>query len=147
MLKIRGCLFPSHLLYDVRNHIWYEMLDDGSFRVGMDSVAIALAGDLLAFTPRRAGRPLEAGKACAVLESGKWVGAARIIFDGVVESVNDAMINRPSLANRDPYGEGYLLVARPFDMAPVANLVTGDKIDASYRAWMDQNNFPGCEEP
>ena len=145
MITVRGCAFPDHLLYDVKNHVWYERLENGSFRVGMDAVAIALAGDILAFTPRRVGRPVEAGKACAVVESGKWVGPARIVFDGFVEAVNDAMIERPSLANADPYGAGYMLIARAADDAPVATLVSGNEIAAAYEDWMAASDFPGCD--
>jgi glycine cleavage system H protein len=143
---VRGCAFPAHLLYDVRHHVWYERLEDGSFRVGMDAVAVALAGEILAFTPRRVGRPVEAGKACAVVESGKWVGPARIAFDGVVVAVNEPMIDRPSLANDDPYGAGYMLIARPDATDPTAGLVSGNELAAAYEAWMAEANFPGCGE-
>ncbi len=145
MITVRGCQFPAHLLYDVENHIWYERLADGSFRIGMTSVAIALAGDVLAFTPRRVGRPVQAGRACATVESGKWVGPARIVFDGSVLSVNEAMIERPSLANRDCYGAGWMLVAMPSDETPIAKLISGNQIAEAYEAWMERENFPGCD--
>lgn len=146
MITVRGCRFPAHLLYDVANHVWYERLDDGSFRVGMTSVAVALAGDILAFTPRRVGRPVEAGRACATVESGKWVGPARIVFDGEVLAVNDDMMNRPQLANEDCYGVGWMLVAKPGDEGPIASLVSGNQIAEAYEAWMEAENFPGCGE-
>ena len=145
MIKVRGCAFPPHLLYDVKNHVWYERLENGAYRVGMDAVAVALAGDILAFTPRRVGRPVEVGKACAVVESGKWVGPARIAFDGEVVEVNDAMIHRPSLANQDCYGAGYMLIARADGDAPVKGLVSGNQIAAAYEAWMAAADFAGCE--
>lgn len=145
MITVRGCPFPDHLLYDVANHVWYERQDDGSFRVGMTSVAVALAGDILAFTPRRVGRPVEAGRACATIESGKWVGPARIVFDGTVLDVNEAMIQRPELANQDCYGVGWMLVARPDDETPISRLVSGNELAAAYEAWMEAENFPGCE--
>lgn len=144
MITVRGCRFPAHLLYDVKNHVWYERLDEGSFRVGMTSVAIALAGEILAFTPRRVGRPVEAGRACATVESGKWVGPARIVFDGEVLAVNEAMIQRPHLANEDCYGRGWMLVARPSDEAPLAALISGNEIAQAYEAWMAAEDFPGC---
>lgn len=144
MITVRGCRFPAHLLYDVENHIWYERLADGAFRIGLTSVAVALAGDVLAFTPRRVGRPTQAGRACATVESGKWVGPARICFDGTVLAVNEAMIDRPSLANRDCYGEGWMLVAMPANEAPIAHLVSGNELAAAYEAWMARENFAGC---
>lgn len=146
MIKVRGCHFPEHLLYDVKNHVWYERLPDGGFRIGMTSVAVALAGDILAFTPRRVGRPVEAGRACATIESGKWVGPARIVFDGEVEDVNEAMMNRPHLANEDCYGVGWMLIAKPSDETPIADLVSGNELAEAYEAWMAAENFPGCGE-
>ena len=144
MIVVRGCAFPEHLLYDVQNHVWYERLDDGSFRVGMTSVAVALAGEILAFTPRRVGKPVEAGRSCATIESGKWVGPARIAFDGTVVAVNETMIERPSLANEDCYGQGWMLVARPSDEAPLARLVSGNRLAEVYEAWMLAEDFAGC---
>jgi glycine cleavage system H protein len=144
MIFVRGCGFPAHLLYDVDNHVWYERLDDGAFRVGLTSVAVALAGDVLAFTPRRVGRPVQAGRACATVESGKWVGPARIVFDGEVVAVNEAMIQRPHLANVDCYGVGWMLTARPSDEAGLERLVAGNQIAEAYEAWMRDEDFPGC---
>jgi len=145
MIIVHGCPFPEHLLYDVANHVWYERLDDGAFRIGMTSVAVALAGQILAFTPRRVGRPVEAGRACATVESGKWVGPARIVFDGTVEAVNETMINRPHLANEDCYGAGWMLVARADDSGQLGGLISGNALAAAYEAWMDAEGFPGCE--
>lgn len=147
MIHVRGCAFPPHLLYDVPNHVWYERQADGTFRVGMTSVAVALAGEVLAFTPKRVGKPLEANRSCAVIESGKWVGPARIAFDGEVVAVNAAMVDRPSLANLDPYGEGWMIVARADDDGPFARLVSGNEIAAAYEAWMEREGFPGCGAP
>ena len=144
MIIVRGCAFPEHLLYDVKNHVWYERLDNGAFRVGMTSVAVSLAGEVLAFTPRRVGRPVEAGRACATIESGKWVGPARIVFDGEVEAVNETMIMRPALANEDCYGKGWMLIARPSDETPIAGLISGNEIAEAYEAWMAAEDFPGC---
>lgn len=144
MIIVRGCAFPAHLLYDVKNHVWYERLEDGSFRVGMTSVAVALAGDILAFTPRRVGRPVEAGRACATIESGKWVGPARIVFDGTVLAVNEAMIERPYYANEDCYTKGWMLVARPDSPDQLAELISGNELAAAYEAWMEAEGFAGC---
>jgi glycine cleavage system H protein len=147
MITVRGCAFPDHLLYDVENHIWYERLADGAFRMGMTSVAIALAGEVLAFTPRRVGRATQANRACATIESGKWVGPARIVFDGTVIAVNEAMIERPSLASRDCYGAGWMLVAMPMGEVPLERLVSGNAIAAAYEAWMAREDFAGCAPP
>ncbi len=141
---IRGCRFPDDLLYDVPHHLWYAPLPDGTVRVGLTSVAVAMAGDILAFTPKRVGKPLEANRSCATIESGKWVGAARIAFDGMCLAVNEPMINRPSMANRDCYGTGWMLLARPDNVADLTRLTPGAALAPVYEAWMEREQFPGC---
>jgi glycine cleavage system H protein len=142
---VRGCAFPDHLRYDVPNHLWYEPQADGTARVGMTVVAVALSGEVLAFTPKRAGRRFDAGRSFATIESGKWIGPARAAFAGTVVAVNDALISRPSLANRDPYGQGWMLLARPDDPALLAALPEGATIAQAYGAWMAAESFTGCD--
>src|SRR5574339_517199 len=113
MPTVRGCHLPDELLYDVDNHIWYQELPDGNVRLGMTTVATALAGQLVAFTPRKAGRSVEAGKSCATVESGKWVGPAKSAASGELVAVNDELVGKPSIANVDPYGEGWMVVLKP----------------------------------
>jgi len=148
MALVRGCLLPDELYYDVARHLWYRDLGDGTWRIGMTAVAAAQAGDLLAFMPKRAGKRVEAGKSCATIESGKWVGAVRISFSGDVVAANEAMIDRPRPHGRDPYGSGWMLVVRPDDPAAArATLVPGSAVAPLYEAWMDAEGFSGCSPP
>ena len=144
MASVRGCDFPEHLLYDVPNLIWYEPLADGLVRAGFTPVATALSGTLLGFVPKRPGRDFEKGRSFATVESGKWVGPARSAFDGVVTAVNEAMMERPNLCNLEPYGAGWMLVAKPSSADWSAGLVTGSGIAPAFEAWMEAENFTGC---
>src|SRR5262245_40327950 len=103
MPLVRGCNLPNDLLYDVENHTWFKELGDGNVRIGMTAVATALAGMLVAVTPKKVGRAVEAGKSCATIESGKWVGPAKSLVAGTVVEINDELVAKPALANADPY--------------------------------------------
>jgi len=145
MANVRGCNLPDDLLYDVANHIWYQELPDGNVRVGMTTVATAMAGQLVAFTPKKVGRSVEAGKSCATVESGKWVGPAKSAAAGSVVAVNEELAARPALANEDPYGAGWLIVLKPQDWAAVrATLSTGAAMAAKYEVKMAADGFAGC---
>lgn len=145
---VRGCRFLPGLHYDVANHMWYLPIGDGTIRVGMTSVAAALSDNrIFGFTPKRVGRDLEAGRSCATIESSKWVGPARIAFDGIVEAVNEALIDDPGALVVDPYGEGWMLIARPAGPDVLALLVTGSAVGPAYEAWMAAHEFRGCEAP
>ena len=145
MANVRGCNLPDDLLYDVENHIWYQETGDGNVKLGMTAVATAMAGLLVAFTPKKAGRSVEAGKSCATVESGKWVGPAKSAFGASVVSVNEALAGKPSLANEDPYGAGWLVILKPADWAAAkAALTPGAQVAAKYEAKMAADNFKGC---
>ena len=145
MASARGCNLPDELLYDVDNHIWYQEQPDGNVKLGMTTVATAMAGQLVAFTPKKVGRSVEAGKSCATVESGKWVGPAKSAVAGSIVAVNEDLAGKPALANEDPYGAGWLVVLKPDNWAAVkASLTPGAQVAAKYEAKMAADGFAGC---
>jgi len=146
MAVVRGCNLPDELLYDVENNIWYQDLGDGTVRVGMTAVAVAMAGQLVAFTPKRVGRSVKAGKSCATIESGKWVGPAKLLLGGEVVATNEALTGAPDTANSDPYVDGWMVVVRPDDWEGAkGELIPGTEVAGPYEAKMAADGFDGCE--
>ena len=146
MPSVRGCNLPDELLYDVENNIWYRENPDGTVTLGMTAVAAAMAGQLVAFTAKKAGRKVDEGKSCATVESGKWVGPAKIAFNAEVAEVNDTLVGNPKLANADPYGEGWMVKVKPVDWAAAkATLTPGSAVVGPYEAKMTADNFAGCQ--
>ena len=145
MATVRGCNLPDDLLYDVQSHIWFREIGDGNVKVGMTAVATAMAGRLVAFTPKGVGKEVKPGKSCATVESGKWVGPAKVAAGGTVVEVNETLVATPSLANEDPYGRGWLLVLKPDNWAEVKpTLVPGTQVAGPYEAKMTADGFAGC---
>ena len=144
MPDVRGCHLPDELLYDVEDHIWYQETGDGNVRLGMTTVATAMAGQLVAFTPKKVGRSVDAGKSCATVESGKWVGPAKSAVAGSVAAVNEEMVAKPSLANEDPYA-AWMVAIKPTDWDAVkGTLVPGSAVAGPYEAKMAADGFAGC---
>lgn len=145
MPTVKGCELPDDLLYDVPNHIWFKEQGDGTVKIGMTTIATAMAGQLVAFTPKKIGRKVDAGKSCATVESGKWVGPAKSAAGGEVVAVNDALVAKPALANQDPYGEGWMVILKPDDWAAAkASLTPGTQVAGPYEAKMNADGFAGC---
>ncbi len=145
MTQVRGCELPDDLLYDVDNNIWYREAGDGTVELGMTAVAVAMAGALVAFTPKKAGKAVEGGKSCATIESGKWVGPAKIAFKAEVVVTNDALASNPKLANSDPYGDGWMVKVKPEDWTSAkASLIPGSQVAGPYEAKMAADAFAGC---
>ncbi|HLL26030.1 MAG TPA: hypothetical protein VKT73_00030 [Xanthobacteraceae bacterium] len=136
MARVQDQDYPEHLFYDVENQIWYEALEGGKIRAGMTPIAVSLAGEVLVFTPKRIGRDFEKGRSFATIECGKWVGAARAAFDGVVEAHNEALMKKPELLNADAFGRGWMLIVRPARDGWRTGLVTGAAIASAFGGWI-----------
>jgi glycine cleavage system H protein len=79
------------------------------------------------------------------VESGKWVGPAKSAVAGTVAEVNEALADKPALANEDPYGAGWLVVLKPANWAEVkATLTPGAQVAPKYEAKMAADGFAGC---
>jgi len=135
MVIVRDSEFPDDLYYDVENQVWYAPLGDGTLRTGFTSWAANLMGDVLVFTPKRLGRDFETNRSFAVVEGGKWVGAARAAFNGVVIAHNELLERKPELMNSDAYGEGWMLIVRPSQDDWRRGLVTGSEISPAFERW------------
>ncbi len=144
MPDVRGCHLPEELLYDVENHTWFSETGDGNVKIGMTTIATAMAGQLVAFTPKKVGRKVREGKSCATVESGTWVGPAKSAAGGEVIEVNEAMVGNPSMANDDPYA-AWLVVLAPENWDSVkAGLTPGTEVAGPYEAKMEADGFAGC---
>lgn len=145
MPLVNGCNLPDDLLYDVENHIWFKETGDGNVKIGMTMVATAMAGDLVAFTPKKVGRSVKQGRSCATIESGKWVGPAKSAAAGEVVEVNAALVANPAIANADPYEDGWMVILKPEDWDSVKpSLTVGAQVQAPYEAKMTADGFAGC---
>jgi glycine cleavage system H protein len=55
-----------------------------------------------------AGLRVESGEQCGEIESTKSVAPLFAPMSGVVESVNQEVLDNPELVNQDPFGAGWL---------------------------------------
>ena len=143
MVSVNGHDFPDHLHYDIDNQIWYEQLPDGNIRAGFTQWSTTLMGDVLVFTPKRIGKDFETNKSFAVVEGGKWVGAARAAFDGIVVAHNELLMRKPEILNRDAYGEAWMLIVRATSPDWIARLVTGDALGPALEEWFGKEAYRG----
>jgi len=112
MAEVNGCQLPEDRLYyinpDKNAFIWVKEEGDGVFTIGLTSVAAAMAGRLVAYTPKKVGKAVKKDKSVATIESGKWVGPVPAPFDGEIVEVNEALKTNPAAVNDDPYGQGWI---------------------------------------
>jgi glycine cleavage system H protein len=145
---VKGCLLPDELYYDVERQLWYRELADGLVEIGITAAAVGMIGHIIAATPKRAGRRVEPGEACAVIEAGKLIGAAKIALTAEIVAANEALLDDPRPLNADPYGGGWLVRVKADNWAEAkAKLVPGTEVAAPYLRKMQAEDFEGCGGP
>ena len=110
-LNVQGYELAPMLFYHPR-HLWARIEDEGKVRIGLDDFGQRLIGRVYAIELPAPGTVVSPAAACWRIAH--HAGESSIIspVSGRVVRVNHRLCKHPSLINRDPYGEGWLLMIR-----------------------------------
>lgn len=100
---------PGDLKF-MKSHEWARVEGDGKVTVGISDHAQGLLGDLVYVDLPTVGDSVEAGNACAVVESVKAASDVYSPVSGTIAAVNNALADKPETINEDAYGEGWIFV-------------------------------------
>ncbi len=100
---------PGDLKF-LKSHEWARVEGDGKITVGISDHAQGLLGDLVYVDLPSVGDRIDAGNACAVVESVKAASDVYAPISGIITAVNAALVDKPETINEDAYGEGWLFV-------------------------------------
>ena len=103
---------PAELKY-TESHEWVRTLADGTIEIGITDHAQHALGDLVFVEVPEAGRAVQAGEPCAVVESVKAASDVYAPFAAEVIAGNPRLSAEPETVNAQPYGEGWLMRLRP----------------------------------
>ena len=140
MSAYRGCDIPPELYFDVERDVWLRPAVDGTLTLGLTDPAQTRSGKVLHILFKKVGRHLEAGQSAATIETAKWAGPFPTPLAGTITETNAAAFRDDILiANRDPYGAGWIVRLEPDDWTPEAQgLVTGETASHRYQARIDE---------
>ena len=113
---------PKDLKY-AKSHEWAQKQPDGSVVIGITDHAQSALGDLVFVEVPKAGRKLNAGEACAVVESVKAASDVYAPIAGEVVDANGALANAPETLNQDPYGKGWMFKLKPANAADLGQML------------------------
>jgi len=112
---------PADLKY-TQSHEWVKLEADGSVTVGITDHAQEALGDIVFLDLPEAGRQVNAGEECAVVESVKAASDIYAPIAGEVIARNDAALDAPESVNQDAYA-AWLFKLKPADAAQLDTLL------------------------
>jgi glycine cleavage system H protein len=100
--------FPEDVYYH-RGHAWVKLGEGNTMRIGLDDFTQQVMGDIEGIEIPSPGAKLNQGEVAWKIRHGKWNLSQLAPLGGTVVEVNEKLRKDPSLANRSPYEEGWIL--------------------------------------
>jgi len=112
---------PENLKY-TNSHEWVRV-EGALATIGLTEFAQQQMGEVVFIELPAVGRTLRAGEQCAVVESLKAATDVYAPVSGEVVKVNQAVVDNPTLVNKDPYGAGWFYCVRLSQPAELETLL------------------------
>jgi glycine cleavage system H protein len=112
---------PQELRY-AQSHEWVRVEADGTVTVGITDHAQEALGDIVFLELPEAGKVLNAGDSCAVVESVKAASDIYAPISGEIIASNDELSSAPESVNAGAY-DAWLFKMKPNDVGQVNQLL------------------------
>ncbi|MGH9183233.1 MAG: glycine cleavage system protein GcvH [Acidimicrobiales bacterium] len=119
---------PQDLRYS-SDHEWVRR-EDGRVRVGITDYAQDALGDVVFVEVPAVGSTVTRGSALGEVESTKSVSEVYAPMSGRIVEANGELAEAPQLLNEDPYGEGWICLIDPTDLAELDDLLDAEAYHA-----------------
>ena len=108
VLDVKGFKLP-HGYYLHRGHAWVKLEEGSTVRIGLDDFALRLLGPLDRIEAPLMGKTVEQDRGDILLKRSSNTARLKSPISGVVTDINPELREQGSLANRDPYTQGWVM--------------------------------------
>ncbi len=112
----------------LESHEWHKP-EGATVTIGISQFAVDELTDITYVDVKKQAGPIKAGETLGEIESVKATSDIYCGIDGTVVAVNQAVIDDPSLINKDPYGQGWLIKVQPSNPAQLETLLASEQYD------------------
>ncbi|MFQ6115007.1 MAG: glycine cleavage system protein GcvH [bacterium] len=119
---------PEALLY-TSEHEWVA-IDENVAAVGITDYAQSELGDIVFVELPKIGDDTQYMEPFGTIESVKATNDLFSPVSGQVAAVNSALKDEPTLVNKDPYGEGWMIAIKMSDPSEVDLLISAQEYQA-----------------
>lgn len=117
---------PMSSLKYTKTHEWIRP-EDGTYTIGLSKFATDSIGDVVYVDLPDPGTKLKRGESFGNAESSKATSELFAPISGTVEKINEAVRDKPSLLNKSPENDGWLLKMKPDSSTISDDLMTGEE--------------------
>lgn len=119
--EVRG--IPSYTQEDT----WVKVMGDGNVKVGITDYAQKMLNEITYVDFPKVGSKVVQMESLGTVESSKSVSDIFSPISGIVEAVNEDLMDDPEIINRDPYDAGWIIAITPSNLEEeLKNLLSAD---------------------
>ncbi len=127
VMDIKGFKIP-HGYYLHRGHTWVKIEEGSTVRVGLDDFALRLLGPLDRVDAPLLGKEVKQDRDDILLSRSSNTARVQSPISGVVTDINPELRERGSLANQDPYTQGWVMRLHSQNLRQdIKNLMIGEQ--------------------
>ena len=115
-LKIGSCEYPDSLLYDTDAGTWARR-EGELVRIGIAPHLSWITGGFTSVSIKPIGSEVKEGKNLGSVEGPRHFDVVKAPFDCIIKDANSALHSSPRLVNKDPFGQGWLVVVEQITLA------------------------------
>ncbi|MCU0859189.1 MAG: glycine cleavage system protein GcvH [Thermoplasmata archaeon] len=109
-----------------KDHEWVKV-EGNTARIGITDHAQHELTEIVFVELPEAGKDVKKGEVVANVESVKTVSEVFTPVTGSVKESNGKLVDSPELLNKEPYGEGWIVVVEVADPSELSGLLSADE--------------------
>ena len=125
-------MIPSDLRYH-KEHEWVRIEGDRAM-IGISDFAQDALGDVVYLALPKVGAAVSCGAEVTEIESTKTVSSLFAPVSGTIVAVNARLADHPEFINRDPYGDGWIVVVQMTTPDEVGRLMDAAQYEAFLKS-------------
>ena len=111
-----------------KNHEWVLIADELA-TVGISDFAQKQLGDIVSVELPKPGDQFKQNDTIAIVDSIKASSDIYCPIGGVIEKINEELVDHPELINQSPYDSGWIVKIKPEDKNQVDNLMSQEQYE------------------
>ena len=111
-----------------KNHEWIVIADELA-TIGISDFAQKQLGDIVSVELPKSGDQFKQNDTIAIVDSIKASSDIYCPIGGVIEKINEELIDHPELINQSPYDSGWIVKIKPEDKNQVDSLMSQEQYE------------------
>ena len=111
-----------------KNHEWIVIADE-SATIGISDFAQKQLGDIVSVELPKPGDQFKQNDTIAIVDSIKASSDIYCPIGGVIEKINEELVDHPELINQSPYDSGWIVKIKPEDKNQVDSLMSQEQYE------------------